>query len=389
MLDLLLFAWFFLSVFAFGVPAVYYLFMHTQAAKSWNIKVDETYVPSVAIMVPAHNEAAIIKFKLENLRQISYPTEKIEIIIVNDASTDDTLSVVNQYVDKNKPFKISVFDSKKHLGKTACLNLALKQVTAEVVVISDADCFWPNDVLLKALPYLSDPEVGAISGRELLLNSKESWVTVSEELYNQTVQALRIGESKLHSTIVFQGGFAAYKRSVLSEFNQVDDSGTALDVIQKNKRALLIPEIGFYTTSPTIWRNKVSIKIRRANQLQQLWLVCLKLLFTGKLVLPKKIAIPEIILHIFNPLILVAVGVVSVVLFIHYPLVCFLLLLDVCPVFLIKRLRTTIFETVQNNVILLVALPSLITKGRFKLWKPVLESRNLLTEDVLKNKHLL
>jgi cellulose synthase/poly-beta-1,6-N-acetylglucosamine synthase-like glycosyltransferase len=389
MLNLLLFAWFFLSIFAFGLPAIYYLFMNTQAAKSWNLKVDESYVPSVAIMVPAHNEATIIKLKLKNLSQISYQPTKMEIIVVNDASTDDTLNAVNQYVDENKSSKIRVFDFKEHLGKTACLNLALKSVKADVVVISDADCFWPADVLLKSLPYLSDPDVGAVSGRELLLNSKESWVTASEELYNKTVQALRIGESKLHSTLVFQGGFAAYKRSVLSEFNQVDDSGTALDIIQKNKRTLLIPEIGFYTASPAIWRNKISIKIRRANQLQQLWVVCLKLLITRKLVFPKKIAIPEIILHIFNPLLLVAVAVVSVALFMQYPLIFSLLLLSVCPVFFIKRLRTTIFEMVQNNFILLVALPSLITKGRFKLWKPVLESRNLLNEDVLKSYHLL
>jgi len=387
--DLLLVVWFFFSVFAFGLPAIYYLFMNIQASKSWNLSVTENYVPSVAILVPAHNEQAIIGLKLENLSRVCYTPEKIEIIVVNDASTDGTLDVISRYVAKNPSLKIRVLDFKEHRGKTACLNLALSSVKADVVVISDADCFWPNDVLLRVLPYLSDPDVGAVSGRECLLNSKESWVTLSEELYNKTVQTIRIGESKLHSTIVFQGGFAAYKRCVISEFNQIDDSGTALDVIQKNKRALLVPEIGFYTTSPAIWRNKVSIKIRRASQLQQLWIECLKLLVMGKLRFPKKIAVPGIILHVFNPLLLLVIGVVSAVLFVQYPLIFSLLLLSVCLGLFIKRLRATLFEMVQNNCILLFALTLLITKRQFNLWKPVLESRNLLNETVLKNQQLL
>jgi cellulose synthase/poly-beta-1,6-N-acetylglucosamine synthase-like glycosyltransferase len=158
-----------------------------------------------------------------------------------------------------------------HLGKVGCLNNALKQVQSDVVIISDVDCFWPSDILNKALGYLSDPSVGAVTARELLLNSADSWVTVGEQFYDSNIQAVRIGESKLHSTIIFQGGFAAYRRSAFKEFNNaLDDSGTALDLVQTNLRTLLIPEIGFFTVSPTTWKNKVNIKIRRAGHLQTL-----------------------------------------------------------------------------------------------------------------------
>ena len=337
-----------------------------------------------------YNEEKIIHLKLENLTKVVYPLDKLEVILVNDCSSDNTLQSVHQYIAKHPLPKISVFDSKEHLGKTACLNNALKNVQADVVIISDADCFWPSDILIKALAYLSDPDVGAITARELLLNPADTWVTLGEQFYDSTIQSVRIGESKLHSTIFFQGGFAAYKRSALLEFNHAtDDSGTALDIIQNKKRALLIPEIGFFTISPTVWRNKVQVKLRRASQLQQLWARCLCLLFRGKLAIPKRIALPEIFLHIFNPLLMVVLIVLSMSLVIVYPLFGLGLAVALVGVFAFKRTRMMALELIQNNLILLTALPSFLTNRRFKLWKPIQESRAVLSEKVLREKQLI
>jgi cellulose synthase/poly-beta-1,6-N-acetylglucosamine synthase-like glycosyltransferase len=389
-MDLILFAWFFVGLFFLGVPSVYFVYMRKRSAATWNLEMKQDYFPSTAILVPVYNEEKTIRLKLANLGKVSYPTDKIEILIVNDSSSDNTLNEVESYIKDNPSQKISLFDSKVHLGKTGCLNNALKTVKADVVIISDADCFWPHDILQKAITYLSDPHVGAITARELLLNAQDTWVTFGEQFYDDTVQTLRIGESKLHSTIVFQGGFAAYKRSVLEEFNhQTDDSGTALDIIQKSKRAILIPEIGFYTISPTAWRNKVTVKIRRASQLQQLWAKCLNLLFHRKLEMPKRIAVPEILLHIFNPLLLVALLVLSAFVLYLYPLPMLALLLLIGVVLLFKKPRTTIIEVFQDNLILLAALSSFLTNKKFNLWKPVEESRSKLSEDMLKEKKLI
>ena len=364
--------------------------MKKHSTATWNLNIRNNYVPSTAILIPAYNEEKIIRLKLENLSKVVYPKDKMEIIVLNDASSDNTVQEANRYIANNPLQKIRVFDSKEHRGKTGCLNIVLKDIKADVVIISDADCFWPHDILGKALSYLSDPTVAAITGREYLLNPQDTWVTLGEQFYDNTVQAIRIGESKLHSTLFFQGGFAAYKRSVLEEFNHAtDDSGTALDVIQKNKRAILIPEIGFFTVSPAVWRNKVSIKIRRASQLQQLWARCLNLLAHGKLSMPKRIAVAEIFLHIFNPLLLVAFGVVSVLVGVKYPLLGLTLTAGVCAIFLVKKTRMTAFELIQNNLILLTALSSSVANRKFKLWKPIQESRFVLSEKTLKENNLI
>ena len=389
-MDLILAAWFSVCLFFLGVPGVYFVYMKRRSAGIWNLDINRDYSPSAAILVPVHNEEKTIRLKLENLSQVSYPSDKLEIMIANDCSNDSTLEQVNEYIKNNPSRKIRVFDSKVHLGKVGCLNRALKDVTADVVIISDADCFWPHDILEKTLSYLSDPLVGAITAREMLLNAQDTWVTVGEQFYDSTVQTLRIGESKLHSTIFFQGGFAAYKRTILEEFNHsADDSGTALDVVQLKKRALLIPETGFYTLSPTVWRNKISIKIRRASQLQQLWVRCLKLLLHRKLAIPKRIAIPEILLHIFNPMLLAAVLALSAYVLVLYPIPMSALLLLIGVSLLFKKPRTTIVEIFQNNLILLAALSSFLTNRKFKLWKPAQESRDGLSEEMLREKKLI
>lgn len=386
---MIIIAWLVIAAIFIGVPGVYYLQMRKWSKRPWKLDIDKSYQPSVVILVPVHNEEKTIRLKLENLSNVKYPDGKIETVILNDASTDNTLTEINQYKTLNSSAKIKILDFKEHLGKTECLNQALKSVSADVLIISDADCFWPSDILLKALPYLSDPNVGAITGRELLLNPQSSWITAGEKFYDVNVQALRIGESKMHSTLFFQGGFAAYKSNILHTFDhEADDSGTALDIIQRNSRTLLLPEVGFYTTFPTIWRNKITLKIRRASQLQHLWMKCLKLLLRGKLTIPKRIAIPEIFLHIFNPIVALTLIIVGVFAIFEQPLL-FLSFLLLIPAMLIPKTRITIIELVQNNLILLFALQSFLRKGKFGLWKPVQETRTLIDRNILQQNNLI
>lgn len=373
-----------------GVPSVYYLYMKRRAAKPWAFKVDEAYEPYVSILVPMHNEEKSIRFKLENLYKLKYPANKLEIILVNDASTDKTLDEIQEFMSFHDGPTIKVLNRVERTGKSASLNFALKQINSDILVISDADCFLSPDTLIKALPYLSNAEVGAVAGKEMLLNPQGSWVTEGELFYNNFVQTLRLGESKVHSTVFFQGGFAAYKKAFLEEFDhENDDSGTAFNIVQGKRRTLLIPEAHFYTMFPTNWKNKIILKMRRANQLQQLWAKCLKLLFRGKLVLSKKIAVPEIFLHLLNPIVFFALIVVTALLIVTKPLLLAAFLPILLLALIIPKGRLSVIENLQSNFILLFALFSFITGRKFKHWKTVEESRSYLNEAVLKKKQLI
>jgi hypothetical protein len=105
--------------------------------------------------------------------------------------------------------------------------------------------------------------------------------------------------------------------------------------------------------------------------------------------MPKRIAVPEIFLHIFNPMVLVALGVLTVLVGVTYPLLGLALTAMICGVFVLKKTRMTALELLQNNFILLTALSSFIVNRKFKLWKPIQESRFVLSEDVLRAKKLI
>lgn len=382
--------WFIICTVFLGSSSVYYVYTKRMSQKPWNVKFNAQYQPKVAILVPLHNEEKAIQLKLRNLDRIVYPSDKFEIVLANDASTDRTLEEVEAFKANNKSLKIRIFTSNEHIGKTSCLNRALKSIDADVIVMSDADCFWPTDILTKAIPFLSDPDVGAVCARELILNPQESWVTKGEQFFDSTVESIRIGESKIHSTVIFHGGFAVFKRAILEEFDgEVDDSGTALSIIQKDHRTLLLPETGFFTPFPTLWKNKLVIKLRRATQLQHLWAKCLKLMVEGKLRMPKRIALPEIFLHIFNPLLLLALVATTLVGFTQYPLFFGAFLLLFGGTLLVQKTRPIVLEVLQNNLILLASLSSFFTRRDFRLWKTVQESRSFITEVALKEKNLL
>ncbi len=389
-MSLILLIWGILFFIFLGVPSAYYLYMKRRAANPWGLRIDENYEPHVSILVPMYNEEKSIRFKLENLYKVKYPANKLEIILVNDASIDKTLDEIYEFMSSHDNLNIKVLNRLKRGGKSSSLNFALKRTNSDVVVVSDADCFLSSDTLIKALPCLSNAEVGAVAGKEMLLNPQGSWVTEGESFYNNFVQTLRFGESKVHSTVFFQGGFAAYKKAFLEEFDhENDDSGTAFNIVQGNRRTLLIPEAHFYTMFPTNWKNKIILKMRRANQLQQIWTKCLKLLLQRKLVLPKRIAVPEIFLHLLNPIVFFALIVVTALLIVAQPLLLAAFLPILLLALVIPKGRISVIENVQSNCILLFALFSFITGRKFKHWKTVEESRSYLTKAVLKENQLI
>ncbi len=92
-----------------------------------------------------------------------------------------------------------------------------------------------------------------------------------EESYLKSANYLRLGESKAGSTVFFEGGFAAFKKEALEKFDPYatgsDDCGSIISVIEKNYRAMLVREAKFFSSFPATFQAKMSIKIRRINQL--------------------------------------------------------------------------------------------------------------------------
>jgi len=386
----ILIAWFALLFVFVGAYFSYYLYLRKALQRSWNIKIDKSNLPSVTIMVPVYNEERTIRLKLENLMKLIYPGEKLQILLVNDASSDRTLDEIASF-SKSGYLDFTTVDLSQRSGKTKALNKALERAKGDIIVVSDADAFLPPDALRIAMPYFADPSIGGVISREALLDSDISWVSETESLYmNLSYGTIKLGESKIHSTLIFHGGFAAYRKSELEHFNvEADDTGTALDIVQKGNRTIMVPEVVSYSVEFAIWKDKFNAKVRRARHNMKTWTRCLNLLLKRRLLLPKRIAVPEIFLYLFNPLILLALLMVTVYVSIQNLLFAGFLALVIIPVLVVKKPRLLFVEVLQNNFFLLLAILGMIFRRDIIRWETSQDSRMILNREMLERKGLV
>jgi len=128
---------------------------------------EEGKLPLVSILIPARNEALVIEGLLEQLARQDYPQEKMEIIVVNDGSSDATGEIVKNWKHKNR-VNLKLVDipfEESGRGKGAALNRGLKFAQGEIVAVYDADNLPEKDSLRQlVLELISHPRLAAVTG---------------------------------------------------------------------------------------------------------------------------------------------------------------------------------------------------------------------------------
>lgn len=373
--------WIILFFFSFGVTGLLFLFLRRVARRPWRLNKDENYAPKVSILVPTFNEAEVITFKLVNLSKIQYEKELIQVIVVDSNSEDGTKDIVQTFIQQHPEMNIEMLVENERKGKSKALNSALKLCDGDVVIVSDADCFWPSDILIKSMPFLADSNVGAISGPKVLLNPDASWVTKTEATYLRMMNKMKLGESKLGSTLFFEGGFGAFKRGVLESFDPYhtgsDDCGTVIAFVEKRLRAITVPEAIFYTSFPTTWRERIRLKMRRANQFLRVLSKYVTLLLKGRILGSTRMIVQGVFIYFLSPLIFVALAATTFILLLNTPQLAWFLL-----ILLIPKISLYVLEAVQNYLVLLSSVFAVGLNKKFMLWgKPA--TRILVSEELL------
>ena len=344
--------------------------------QKWNINIDPNYEPTLTIIISTYNEEKVIERRLENLLNVDYPRNKIEIIHIDSASTDSTYLISTNFVKMHPEINIKIVEEDNRLGKGKALNNALSYAKNDIIVTSDADSFFYPDTLRKIVKYLADQNVAAVTGREVLLNPDQSSLTQMESTYLNTMYKIKLGESKLDSMIIFQGELSAYKRQYLTGFEEYggDDSPTALELVQKGYKTIFAPDAFFYDATPSTFEGKSKTKIRRGQHQILLWLKCLNLLIKGKLKLNPWIALGEILFFIIDPILLLISLLLTILAILYYPILL-LIFIAVTPLFLFKVIRNTIQGYIIGNFTLLVALFRIISGDKNIIWEKVDETR--------------
>lgn len=189
------------------------------------------FEPSVAVVIPAYNEEKSIRQCIESVRNSNYPPEKIEIVIVDDGSTDKTVEIaesMNARVLKQN-----------HLGKVDALNYGSKEAKADFIVTIDADTVVGKDFIKEMLLPFADETVGATSGAVKVLNNK-SLLGIFQNIEYHNNNLIRNSFSRVFSSgIWFFGSLACYRKLTLEKigFFKKDTVSEDMDVAMEVKKA--------------------------------------------------------------------------------------------------------------------------------------------------------
>ena len=133
-------------------------------------------MPTVSILIPMHNEEKVLSYVLDSLLNCTYDRDRLEIIPINDNSSDRTAELLEEYHSRY-PFIRPIHRSEGERGKPAGLNDAMKVARGEIVIVFDAD-YRPGKDLINSLALaFQDPEVGAVMGRVIPYNVNTNTLT--------------------------------------------------------------------------------------------------------------------------------------------------------------------------------------------------------------------
>ena len=164
--------------------------------------------PHVSLLIPAYNEARVIARKIANSLALEYPKDRIEIVIVSDGSSDQTVPIARSVSG------VRVIALLRNRGKVAALNTAIPHLRGDVVVFSDASAVLAPDCLARLVENFADPSVGAVSGRYCTVQPNEVNIGASENLYWKYEAFIKVQESRLASTLGGHGHLHAIRKEL-------------------------------------------------------------------------------------------------------------------------------------------------------------------------------
>ena len=226
-----------ISLFIISLIIIFYsylgygilLYFLTIFKKEEKIKSFENY-PPITLIIPAYNELYVIDKKMENTKQLIYPSDKLTIAWITDGSDDGS----DEYIRKKYP-QVLVWHEPERKGKAAALNRAISLSNAEILVFCDANTMLNKEALVNIVKYFNDNKVGVVAGEKQVFNCNTS-AGSGESLYWKYESWLKKLNSRFYSSIGAVGELFAVKKSLISPLPEdtiVDDFVLSMEIAHK------------------------------------------------------------------------------------------------------------------------------------------------------------
>lgn len=247
-----------------GYPVMLALFPGRHAPA---VRKDLSFRPSVTVLLAVHNGAAFIRAKLDCLLSLHYPSELLQILVISDASTDDTDHIVEEYALRG----VRLLRVPRG-GKAAALNAALPYATGEILFFTDVRQIIDLDALAHLAANFTDPTVGAVTGELCMLDPSRNGEQADMELYWRYELWARGRHSLIDSIFSVTGCIYALRRSLaepLPAGTLTDDAVFSLRAFFRGYRVIFDPAAVAYDY-PTAEGGEFSRKLRTLAGLWQL-----------------------------------------------------------------------------------------------------------------------
>ncbi len=178
-------------------------------------QIDET--PHITVVIPAYNEGDMVEKTIDSVAESFYPHEKMEIIVVDDGSSDDTwryiLKAALRYPKLVTPVRFQI-----NRGKRAALEAGFRRAKGEIVVTIDSDSIIDRNSLLAIIGPFRNPKVGAVAGKVVIYNKHEGIIPrMLHVRFILSFDFLRAAQSTYGAVYCCPGALSAYRVSVVRE----------------------------------------------------------------------------------------------------------------------------------------------------------------------------
>jgi hyaluronan synthase len=177
---------------------------------------DDKSWPFITVVMAALNEQDMVREAIDSVFLSNYPKDRLELICINDGSTDLTLHYMQKARQKYGD-RVQVVDFRKNQGKRRALYVGFKKAKGDIVVSFDADSLLGRSALRNVvLPLMNDPRTAAVSGRVAVLNEKENFLTrMLSVRYSVSFDFGRAYQSTYGTVVCCPGALTAFRREVV------------------------------------------------------------------------------------------------------------------------------------------------------------------------------
>ncbi len=219
--------------------------------------------PKVTILIPAHNEEKVIRYTLDAMTKLEYPAERLDILVINDGSSDGTAAIVREFTARDT--RVRLYDVPRGeggKGKSRALNLGLRETDADFIAVYDADNTpHPSAIRYLMAQLLMDPTLGAVLGKFRTINKDRNLLTRFINIETLSFQnMLQAGRWRLFKIATLPGTNLIIRRELLTKLGGWDedaiteDSELSIRIYMQGYRIKFIPYSVTYEQEPESWR---------------------------------------------------------------------------------------------------------------------------------------